>query len=289
MLAEFTFTPTESKYLIAKAVARLERVKNAYENGILAMHPSSSTFFISKELTGGFHKGQVWVTGTVVPKGLCVDSRTGAGTGELTKSLADPGKYPHTIVYSKGKPVTGWTLYDLIDNMGPGDIYIKGVNAMDSNRKVGVLLGSMVEGTIGKMVKASAEKGFEILCPTGYEKLIPGTVDEACAFINHPKDYSMGVMCSMFVFKPTVITEIDAFEILSGVKASVFSAGGLNCAEGAISIAVNGSEDEVNQAIEFAESVKGYDLPKVISPECISCKMPTCYIKGIKKQWVKED
>ena len=72
MLALFTFTPTESKHLIAKAVANMEKVQNAFNNGILAMHPSSSTHFIPRELTGKDHTGKVWVTGTVVPKALCV-------------------------------------------------------------------------------------------------------------------------------------------------------------------------------------------------------------------------
>ena len=43
MVAEFIFTPTESKYLIAKAVAAMPEVQKALSDGIIALHPSTST------------------------------------------------------------------------------------------------------------------------------------------------------------------------------------------------------------------------------------------------------
>ena len=291
MFAEFIFTPSESKLLIAHAVVKMELICNAMKNGIVAMHPSSSTHFISNILNKGKdHPGQVWVTGTVVPKGLCVDSRTGAETGLLTKSLADPGKYPHTVVFYKGELQMGWTIYDLCERMGPGDVYIKGVNAVDTNHTTGVLLGSMVDGTIGKIVSARKEKGFSILVPVGIEKLIPGTVEDAVAFIGRTKDYSMGVKCRMFPFRADItITEVEALEMISGGKAHIFSCGGLHGAEGAVSIALEGTEEQVNHAIEVCESIKGNaSLPEVVSPACIDCKMPTCYQAGKTKPWVHD-
>ena len=288
MLVEFSFTPTESKSLIAKAIVKVEKILNAFKNGILAMHPSSSTHFISRELTGGDHHGHVWVTGTVVPKGLCVDSRTGAGTGQLTKSLADPGKYPHTVVFYKGMEQSGWTIYDLVEKMGPGDIYIKGVNAVDADGVTGILLGSMVDGTIGMMNKHKHEKGYEIVVPVGLEKLIPGSVKEAAKVISQQKEYSMGVKCRMFPLEADqVITEIEALEIIAkGGKATVFSAGGLHGAGGAVSIAFDGTEQQCSELIKICELVKGATLPDVISPECATCLMPTCHLCGTVKPWI---
>lgn len=43
MLAQVSLTPTESKKLIAKAVAEMDVVKKAANQGIVALHPSSST------------------------------------------------------------------------------------------------------------------------------------------------------------------------------------------------------------------------------------------------------
>jgi hypothetical protein len=52
MLAQIVLTPVESKRLIAKAIARLETVQQAKNTGIIALHPSSSTYLIVEELTG---------------------------------------------------------------------------------------------------------------------------------------------------------------------------------------------------------------------------------------------
>lgn len=293
MIAEFVFTPTESKYLIAKAIAKMDRVQKAFREGILAMHPSSSTYCLMKELTGHGPKGKVWVTGMIVPKGLCVEANTQvgkadkeAGTG-LGKSLADPGLYPHTMVIHKGEVVLGWTIYDLMEKMKPGDIYVKGVNAIDINRKVGVLLGSMAEGTIGKMVKAAAEKGFEIMCPVGLEKLLPVSLDEASAFVERKKDYSMGQKCRLKALDGTVITEVDALEMLFDVKAMPFAAGGLAGAEGSVCIAVEGTDEQVKKAIEMCEAIKGAELPEAKQPDCLDCTHPTCHLSGVRKPWVK--
>ena len=293
MIAEFIFTSAESKFLIAKAMANMPAVKKAFSQGILALHPSSTTYCLIKELTGHGPQGPVWVTGMVVPKGLCIEANTqvkksDAAEGQgIGKALADPGLYPHTIVAHRGEVVLGWTIYDLMERMGPGDIYVKGVNAIDVNRKVGVLLGSLAEGTIGKMLKAREEKKFDIYCPVGLEKLIPVTIDQGSAFVERPKDYSMGQKCRLKGLDGVVCTEVDALEQLAGVKAVPFAAGGLDGAEGAVMIAVEGAAEQVEKAIAVAESVKGLTLPQVHSPQCPDCSHPTCHIKGANKPWVK--
>ena len=61
MRAQVSLTPAESKKLIAKAVVNMDVVKRALAEGIVVMHPSSSTFFIAEELTGKRPKTPVWV------------------------------------------------------------------------------------------------------------------------------------------------------------------------------------------------------------------------------------
>lgn len=294
MLAEVTLTPTESKYLISKAIARSEKVQNTLKNGILAFHPCTTGYCLFNEITGRRNAGNVWVTGMIVGKGLCIEANTqvkktdvAAGQG-LGKSLADPGLYPHTMVLYKGEEVVGWTIYDLIEKMGPGDIYVKGVNAVDANRRVGVLLGSLAEGTIGKMLKARKTNGFEIMCPVGLEKLIPVSVDEAAQFIAGKKDYSMGQKVRLRPLDATVITEIDAIKMLADVEAMPFAAGGLQDGAGTICIAIAGESEEVEKVIAVCESVKGMTLPPVYAPKCVECAHPTCHLAGIKKPWVQE-
>ena len=296
MVAEFVFTPTESKHLIAKAVAALPQVKKALENGIVALHPSTTTYYILKELTGEYPDvDKVWVTGMIVPKGQCVEAHTQLKKSEktassgLNKMLANAGTYAHTYVIVNGKRTYGWVLNDLTERMGPGDIYIKGVNGMDAYGKVAVQIGSVDEnGTIGRMVAARAKNGFEILAPTGLEKFVPGSLMDAARFVNKGAGYSTGVKARLYPFEANVITEIDALESLTNVTAVQFSAGGVSGAEGAVSIAVEGTEEQVNAAIALAESVKGSQLPAIYSPQCLDCSMPSCHLCGELKPWVKE-
>ncbi len=295
MFAEFVFTPTESKYLIAKAIAGTDRVQKALKDGIIAIHPSTTGFALFHTLTGRRNAGKVWVTGMIVEKGLCIERNTqiakkdreeGKGIGN---ALADPGLYPHTMVLYKGREMSGWTINELADRMGPGDIYVKGVNAIDISGKVGVLLGSLAEGTIGKMLAAREKKGFEILCPVGYEKLIPVPVETAAAFISQTKDYSMGQKVRMRPLDATVVTEVDALKMLSGVEEAVmFAAGGVGGGEGSVCLAVSGTEEQIRRAIESAESVKGIQFPEIHSPVCMDCVHPTCHLAGQRKAWTVE-
>lgn len=294
MIAQFTLTPTESKYLIAKAIVRLDRVQNALKNGYLAIHPCTTGYCLFNEITGRRNGSKVWVTGMIVEKGFCIEANTqmkktdaaaGAGMGKL---LSDPGQYPHTMVLYKGEEIVGMTINELIEKMGPGDIYVKGVNAVDANRKVGVLLGSLAEGTIGRILSVREEKGFEILCPVGLEKFIPGTVEEAAEFIKGPKEYSTGQKMRLRPMDATVMTEVEAVESLADVKAMVFSAGGLEGAAGSISLAVRGEKEEVEKIIAVCESVKGKTLPPISEPRCIECCHPNCHLAGTRKPWVKE-
>jgi len=294
MVAIFVFTPTESKYLISKAIADSEKIRNALKTGIIAMHPCTTGYSLFNTITGRKNKGNVWVTGMIVKKGLCIEANTKvgkvdskAGTG-LGKSLADPGLYPHTMVLYKGEEVVGWTIYDLMKKMGPGDVYVKGVNAIDINHHVGVCIGSLAEGTIGKIIKARQEKGFEILCPVGYEKLIPVTIEEASSFVARPKEYAMGQRIGIRPVNGTVITEVNALYMLAGVKAVPICAGGVHGGEGSICIAVEGTDEQVQKAIEVSESVKGIELPEIFEPVCEECAHPTCYMAGIRKPWVKD-
>ena len=167
MLAEVTLTPTESKFLIAKAIVKTPKIQKALREGIIAIHPCTSGFCLFYEIMKRRNSGKRLGNGHVIAeKGLCIEANTqvkkadaDAGKG-IGKALADPGLYAHTMVINKGEEILGWTIYDLMEKMGPGDVYVKGVNAIDANKKVGVLLGSLAEGTIGKNAFGSRQKGF---------------------------------------------------------------------------------------------------------------------------------
>jgi hypothetical protein len=55
----------------------------------------------------------------------------------------------------------------------------------------------------------------------------------------------------------TIITEIEALGLLTGVDAYLYSAGGIAGAEGAVRLLVEGTEEEINETLELIESIKG--------------------------------
>jgi hypothetical protein len=292
MRAQFTFTPTESKKLIAKAVAHMDLVKRAAWNGIIVAHPSSSTYFIIEELTGKKPDTPVWVCGVIVPKGACLSR--GASKMDINARTSEPHieDYSGSWVIEKGKYATGVTLGQLFGKMGPGDVYLKGVNAIDASGTVGILIGNRKEGgSFGSVLAASKRKGFEILFPVGLEKLIPGKIEDAAReAIKTKYDYAMGINCALLPCKNgTVVTECDAIRILSGAIATPIAAGGLDGAEGAITIVVKGESEQVTKAIEYAEQSKGARLPRADAPGCRDCGSAICDFPLEVRPWAKDN
>ena len=291
MRAQVSLTTTESKKLIAKAIASMEIVQNAFTKGIIALHPSSSTIFIVEELIGRVPDTEVWVCGVIVPKGACLSAEA-LGTHRLDKTqniLRSPATFLHTWVIEKGKLHSGIPLGEVLDRMGRDDVYIKGVNAIDSNNTVGILIGSRVEGgTFGLVMSAAKKKGFKVVFPAGLEKLIPIPMEKAAEEAVHRNslDYSMGLPCALVTYNGMVVTELTALEILTGTTAIPISAGGLGGAEGGITMVIKGNDEQGIKAIEYIEGIKGTQLPReVIVADCSECQNELCSLKDGKKPW----
>jgi len=300
MLAQVSLTPTESKKLIGKAVAVMEPVKSARKRGLVVMHPSSSTYFVVEAITGDAPPTNVWLCGAIVPKGACGEIGIHMGG----HSLFDPsrasdgperkrgaGNFPFSWVLRKGAWAKQETLGELLEQMGPEDVYIKGVNALDASGNVGVLWGNDIEGGSAALVmKMQRKRGFKVVYPTGLEKLIPGSIQVAAK--NAKKfqyDYAMGVSCGLLPVKGEVLTELKAIELLSGAQATVISAGGVGGADGAVTMVIKGEERAVRKAVEHIEDSKGAKLPAVRLANCADCPNPLtiCTFRLSGKPWVQ--
>ena len=62
-----------------------------------------------------------------------------------------------------------------------------------------------------------------------------------------------------------VVTEIQAFAILAGVRAYHLASGGVGGSEGAVVLALEGDEKRVEKAFELVKSIKGE--PPVTLPD----------------------
>ncbi len=68
---------------------------------------------------------------------------------------------------------------------------------------------------------------------------------------------SLNSVPSMFLLTGTIVTEIEALAILSGVSAFQVGAGGIGGAEGAVHLIVRGNREQVQEALRIAASVQG--------------------------------
>jgi len=299
MLAQVSLIPAESKKLIAKAVTKMEIVQRALDQGLIVLHPSSSTYFMIEEITLHKPPTNVWVCGAIVPKGACGEVGPHMGAHSLFRTIQkeheapnkpNPGDFYHSWVLRKGALAPKEPLNVLLEEMGHNDIYIKGVNALDIEGRVGILWGNEVEGGTAALVMAvQRQKGFNLIFPAGLEKLIPFPIqDVAKEAKKYEYDYAMGVSCGLLPCQGTVITELRAIEILSGATAIPIASGGLGGAEGAITLVVKGNKDQVTKAIQYIESSKGAKLPQVRIPNCYDCPVPQSFCKFplIEKHWV---
>jgi hypothetical protein len=287
MLAQIVLTPAESKKLIAKAVARLDAVRRAAKKGIVALHPSSSTYFIVEEITGSKPKTNYWVCGVVTPRGMCVEMAMALGIG-LTphEESTGPGDLQGTWVIEKGRLGGEEKLSSLLYRMTPSDVYVKGVNALDREGNVGILFG--LEGSMGYIQAARKKRNFTIIYPAGLEKLIPISVKEAAkeAKLNRFES-GMGMPVGLFPC-PTGVTvnEVRAIELLSGASAIPIASGGLGGAEGAITLVLKGKADEVKKALDVVEQSKGARLPDLRLCNCSDCPVPNCRFPMAGKRWI---
>ena len=93
MLAQITLVPSESKKLIARAVASLDFMKKAATEGIIMMHPSSSTYFVVEAITGKKPGTNYWVCGVVAPRGTCVEMGMQVGDFLPRQGGTEPGDF----------------------------------------------------------------------------------------------------------------------------------------------------------------------------------------------------
>ncbi len=296
MRAQVVLTPAESKMLLSKAIARMDVVKQALAKGTVVIHPSSTTYFLVKEITGSEPQTETWVCGAVLSQGLCrtagregKQSRMGAHLDQLKDMKQLVKDFPFKWMIRNGELKSGIPLGQIMDEIGPDDVYVKGCNALDVKGNVGVLFGHAGGGTIGYVMTVQRKKGFKIILPVGLEKLIPVTIMQAAKAARRTDfEYGMGMPCGLMPVKGgTTVTELEAIKILSGAKAVPNAAGGLGGAEGGIVLAIDGDRKQVKRAIEYVEQSKGVKLPRAHAVDCDHCTVPDCRFPVGKKHWAQ--
>jgi hypothetical protein len=315
--AEISLMPTESKKLIAMAVCELPEVKRAFKEGIVYVKSQTTNYIILQKLMEWAGRpgepSENFVCGMNQPLGTCHEVARSALY--LERRLARKmGKKPAPLVmpqyaFEKGKAVCVQDNADpVVFRMTKDDVYISGANAIDPNGKLGIQCWGAAVGTVEKPRGGTIQRHLPYIeryniphiVPVGIEKMIPVPIEEAIkaapmgpahARVAGDCIYSDGAPMGLLEFKSPparAITEIEAFNILTGAKAVPFGAGGILGAEGSVQMMVIGTREQVERAIELrAGQLRGATIPGVNLPSCDECFQPCLW----SRQWdeIQED
>lgn len=272
-MMQVSLTTAESKWLISKAVMEIGYFREALKNGKVLIHPSSTTYFLFREITGEFPDN--WVCGVITPKGACISR-------DMLEMLDFSGnrisRFPFWY-FERGKLVEGLSLDDIIEQLDERSVYVKAGNAIDPAGNVGVLVGAPDgRGTVGRIYEESKVRGFKVIIPIGLEKLVPSVIKASRVADPRKVRYSFGIPLRLFPIKGQVVTEIEAVELLSKCKAHIIAGGGLKGAEGGVTIVIEGEDRNLKKLKEIFLSIKGAKLPDFEVSSCDECSWKTCHI-----------
>jgi len=240
--AQAILTVSESKRLIAKAVKEMPIVKNALENGMVIITKGTTNAYVAEEITGKKMEKAAFVRGRVQPA-------KGAKQLPAVKDVPD-------IILDKGQ-VVDLPLAEAVKKLKPGDVVIKGGNALDhKNKLVGVDIGSPNSGTSGTIMPYVVGQKVYLVIPIGLEKLVAGDLVDLTLKMREPVE-SLNNVQSMFLLTGEIVTELEAINVLTGATAFQCSAGGIGGAEGSVWLVFRGTKEQVTRALTLVQSLQG--------------------------------
>ncbi len=241
-----SLTVSESKRLIARGVAAADCVRRAMESGIVAVLPGTTNGYVIEELTGTPFDKARYVAGRTLPWGFAGEKPTNTSEGFVSR---------------RGERLAV-KVEEILDEMGPGDVLIKGANALNYEKKqAAVLIGHPTGGNVGRDLGRVVARRIRYLLPIGLEKSIPGDLTEAAALLNRDAG---GKGPTLWVVPGDIFTEIEAIATLTGAQAVPAGAGGIGGAEGAVWLAIFGDGGSLERVQALIDSIRGE--PPFIGP-----------------------
>ena len=241
MKRQIVLTVAESKRLIAKGVAAIPIVNKAMKEGMVVVALGTTTAYVLEELWGKKFDKRRYRSGTTIPT--------------VPDKLDEPqGERMPDVVFRKGEVVKELDRFTAPNEMGREDVYIKGANALDyKNQMAGVLIGSSIGGTVGGSLGHIIGKKIKFIIPVGLEKQVYEDINELHRLASS-EDYQGP---NLWPITGIIITEIEALKILTGVKATLISAGGIAGAEGSVRLLLDGTDEQVEAALDFLKIIQG--------------------------------
>ena len=237
------FTPAESKRLIGKAIAAMPEVKAALKKGRVVLNTGTTNAYVAEEILGRPVAKEYFLKGNIAFGLACTTHRS------------DSWIKPFVLI--DGSPVD-MEVSDVLKEFDGGDVFIKGANAVDVEGNAGVLIGSKIGGSIGAAMGVVQARGSHLIVPVGLEKLVPSVIDASRKCGTMKLKYPVGATLGLIpIVTGTVVTEIEALRILTGVHATHVASGGMGGSEGSVVLVVEGPDDRVRTAFDLWEQIKG--------------------------------
>lgn len=244
MNASIVLTVAQSKRLIARAVVQMPEVQLVLRHGMLAIGRGTTDAYVAEEILGHPIPKEEYVAGRTLPPGV---------------SIGQPGAAPYPdIVLKNGERIEEMPIAQAVDAMKPGDVFIKGGNALNyRQQEVGVLIGHPTGGTCGANYGTVIARKIHLIIPIGLEKLVYEDISTLSRLSRDPNTHTATPVCTLYPITGIIITEIEALEILCGVKATLLSAGGVAGAEGAVWLLLEGDKEQLDRALILHEELRG--------------------------------
>lgn len=247
-MIQYVVTPPMGKRLIARAIIRHPAVQEVIKKGTLVVIAGTTNGYVAEEILSslnqleGFQRRRFF-RGITLPPSSAVTHE-----GRLPEESGFPGD----VVIHHGTWQRGQTLIDVVDHLKEGDVILKGANAVDPvRRQAGILIGHPKGGTIGSALQAVIGRRVRLILPVGLEKRVFSDLNELAGKVNAPG--SQGAR--LFIPPGEILTELDALELLTGVKADLVAAGGVCGAEGAVWLGVTGSPQQLQETRELMAAI----------------------------------
>lgn len=238
---QVSLTVAEGKRLIAKGIAALPEIQEAFAQGKILLKGGTTVSAVSEELVGRPLKisGRISPTGTRTCRDSTLTGHVAVLTGSRFEAVDD-------------------ILKDVVPTLGRDDVVIIGANILDSDGNAAMCVGGALGGPPGEVLTGIQGSGAKIIIAVGLEKLIPGRVSDAVmAAGRNAMNQAQGMAVGLVPLVGKVITERDALFGLAEVSCTVIAKGGIGGAEGATTMVVAGAPTQVAKAAEIVNQVKG--------------------------------
>lgn len=242
---QVTLTVEEGKEIIALGMLNHPILINTMKNGKVLFKGGTTVSKITEILIGV----SLRISGRITSRGTVASQNIIEG--------------PHSIIYNKGQ----WsnideTIVEEVSKFTDKDLIICGANVFDNYGNAAIMAGSPGGGAVGQSLSSWYTEGTKLIIPVGIEKMVPGDLSEIIKKTGrNGKSLSWGMAVGLMPLKGELFTEIEAIKTLANVECFPIGAGGLNKAQGSVTLEIHSpSNGEYERIVKILKELKCKDI-----------------------------